>query len=424
MAFNQPLTGLRTVFSSAVTTLFGLQPKVVIPSLLVGYLTLVQLLRWRNYNLIHRKYQKKWENGELTPQEAQTIMQITVTYEMPLLMRLGLSLALFKTYAIPSISKLLLATKELGSGEKVAKRFADTEIILSTIANCPLSGFKDISLKKDDNTPAQDSRHSIALARMNYLHSRHKISNDDYLYTLSLFIIEPNVWADRYGWRRLSLIERDAPFIFWSEVGKRMGIKDIPGTFEELVSWSKGYEEQYMVPVESNHLVANLTTAELIAAVPQAFGLRKFVERLTICVLEDRVRIAMMQPEQPSYCIAFINALMGFSGFVQRWMLLPRRHPVLAIQTKLPSSSSERSRPNRFRSKPWYKPERSGLGYLLDQLTVKLGIYAALPSHDFRSAGYRLEEVGPLHLEKSGHDETFRDAERIQGCPISELFRP
>jgi hypothetical protein len=46
---------------------------------------------------------------------------------------------------------------------------------------------------------------------MNYLHSRYqkagKISNDDMLYTLSLFVLEVKRWVGLYEWRSLTPLE-------------------------------------------------------------------------------------------------------------------------------------------------------------------------------------------------------------------------
>lgn len=53
-----------------------------------------------------------------------------------------------------------------------------------------------------------------AIARMNYIHSRYqkagKISNDDMLYTLSVFITEPINWIELYEWRDMSDTEKCA----------------------------------------------------------------------------------------------------------------------------------------------------------------------------------------------------------------------
>ena len=55
-------------------------------------------------------------------------------------------------------------------------------------------------------------------------------------------------------------------------------------------------------------------------------------------------------------------------------------------------------RDDRFRAKPWYKPESRGLGAMRDRLAVMVGYYDYLPARQYKSEGYRLEEmVRPLH---------------------------
>jgi hypothetical protein len=46
-------------------------------------------------------------------------------------------------------------------------------------------------------------------------------------------------WATRFGWRELSPLEQHAFYVFWVEIGGRMGIRDIPDTLEALTAWSE-----------------------------------------------------------------------------------------------------------------------------------------------------------------------------------------
>lgn len=67
-----------------------------------------------------------------------------------------------------------------------------------------------------------------ALARMNYIHGGYqkagKISQDDLLYTLSLFITEPITWVGKYEWRAMTDMEKCAIGAFWKSIGDAMGI--------------------------------------------------------------------------------------------------------------------------------------------------------------------------------------------------------
>jgi len=185
---------------------------------LLIWLAVVRACRWKRYNDIHRQFQAKYDEKSMTPEEAQKIIHVSTMYDMPLLLNYALAFALFKTYGVPSISGLLSATKELKSKETVSRRYADTELLISTFVGCPISGFLDLAFaannKGPNPQPADDPRAMVALARVNWLHSKFNISNDDFLYTLSLFILEPAAWAKKYGWRPLSSLEQYAFFVF------------------------------------------------------------------------------------------------------------------------------------------------------------------------------------------------------------------
>ena len=80
-----------------------------------------------------------------------------------------------------------------------------------------------------------DSEHGTrAIARMNAIHGRLKISNADFLYVLSTFVFVPIDWVARFGWRPLVEGERTALFHFWRGVGTRMHIADIPADYAEF----------------------------------------------------------------------------------------------------------------------------------------------------------------------------------------------
>lgn len=111
---------------------------------------------------------------------AVALSKLTLYVEFPLLSKKALEFALFKTFAIPSISKLLAATRQF-SPAAVNKRYEDTDILLL-----------EILLNHVDS-----SRGSLALRRLNFIHGRYNISNEDFLYTLSTFILEPKRFASK-----------------------------------------------------------------------------------------------------------------------------------------------------------------------------------------------------------------------------------
>lgn len=143
---------------------------------------------------------------------------------------------------------------------------------------------------------------------MNYLHSLYrnsgKISNDDLLYTLALFALEPKNWVNRYEWRQLTDLEVCALGTFWKSMGDAMEIlyEDLPGAqsgwkngiqwMEEMEKWSVEYEKKCMVPDETNKKTADETTAMLLYDAPQS--LHPFGYKVVSALMDDRLRKAMM----------------------------------------------------------------------------------------------------------------------------------
>lgn len=175
------------------------------------------------------------------------------TLEDPLLYRLGLELALFKTYSIPSIAKVLHATQELEV--HCLKRYDDTDLILRTMI--------------EDGVDTK--RGKLALGRLNHIHGMFPISNDDYLYTLSAFVLEPSRAFAQFGWRRLSKQEEEATFQWWIEVAALMGITDLPETLASLEKFQVEYEARAQKFAPVNRQVAGPTFDLLLHLVPTGF---------------------------------------------------------------------------------------------------------------------------------------------------------
>lgn len=141
---------------------------------------------------------------------------------------------------MPSVSKILVSTREFHRAP--LRRAEDTELILSEIidvypriqnelmANRPVS---------DTEKAKQRERSDMSLRRLNELHSKYPILNDDYLFTLALFVGEPIRWVNAFEWRKLDIREINAFFKVWYDIGLRMNIKGIPNTIEDLMAFKK-----------------------------------------------------------------------------------------------------------------------------------------------------------------------------------------
>ena len=204
----------------------------------------------------------------------------------------SLQFALFRTYGIPTISKLLVQTTQFSEESTATKRYTDTTVLIAEFM-----GYHPTSTRSIE-----------AIGRMNYIHSQYqksgKILDDDLLYTLALFAGEPARWIDKYEWRKLEDFEKCAIGTFWKAIGDAMGIPfknlrsggegwlDGLQWLDELNEWSAEYEKRFMVPDRNNQKTAEQTVAILLYSLPGfAKGLgRKMVSAL----MDDRLRTAMM----------------------------------------------------------------------------------------------------------------------------------
>ena len=155
------------------------------------------------------------------------ILFLSWTHDFSWDSRKALEFALFRTYAVPSIGKLLDATGEFT--RRTQRRYDDTDLLIAEFLESGYDG----------------ERGRRAIRRMNQIHHRFSISNDDYLYVLSTFILEPIRWMERFGWRPYTEHERLAGFHFFKQVGRRMNIHDLPASLEDCERFNIQYEREH-----------------------------------------------------------------------------------------------------------------------------------------------------------------------------------
>lgn len=172
--------------------------------------------------------------------DAWKIVQLTLFYEFPWDYNRALELALYKTFAVPSISEILMQSGQFTNFAQ--KRYDDTDLLLSEIIE---NGMSPKGLE--------------AIAHMNWIHSNYKISNEDYLYVLSTFIFDSARWINTYGYRQLTKNEEIAGFYVWLEIGEQMHIKHIPPTIQAFKKYHDEYERDHFLFDEKNKKLAIAT---------------------------------------------------------------------------------------------------------------------------------------------------------------------
>ena len=252
----------------------------------------------------------------------ERIVFLSSCYEFPFDTTRALEFALFHTFCVPSIARLLDGTGEFR--ERAQKRYDDTDIIVSELMEYGYTS----------------DRGRRALARMNAQHARFKIANDGFCYVLSTFVYEPIRWNARFGWRPMCEAERLAFFHFWRQIGERMGIKNIPMGYAAFERYNIEYEIRHFRRTEASRRIG-ATMIEMFASWFPRF-VRPLVRRVMYAIMDDPVIEGFGFPKPPPATRALVTSSLRLRARLLR--LLPaRRHPFLRTEM------THRSYPDGYR---------------------------------------------------------------------------
>ncbi|MDJ1132929.1 oxygenase MpaB family protein [Streptomyces iconiensis] len=173
-----------------------------------------------------RRYDRLKHILRLDPEkDSHEIYRLIAAYEFPWDIARALELALYRTYAVPSIGRLLAETAELT--DRTQRRYDDTSLLLDAVVE---HGFDSVNGR-------------TAIRRINQMHRTYDISNDDMRYVLCTFVVTPKRWLDAFGWRRLTPHELRATAHYYSTLGRHMGIQDVPVGYAEFEKYLNDYED-------------------------------------------------------------------------------------------------------------------------------------------------------------------------------------
>lgn len=420
-------SGISTLVSSVSAAAADGSWKTAAVSLGVGYLVLVQALRFQRERSLRRRfaYPDRASLKNMTVEDAQKIIKELSSLEFPFTNETSLQFALFKTYGVETISKLLLETRNLTDPVNSLKRYEDTAVVIGEfMAN-----------------PPNSVRATTSVARMNWLHAKYissgKISNADLLYTLSVFITEPERFVRLYEWRPLNDMEYCAYAVFWRSIGDAMGIRydgylargeagdwaDGLDFAHDIARWAKQYEVEAFVP----STISNKPAVALIPMITYWLPgvIRGFAHECVCVLLGDRVREAFMLPEPGISAATFIYASLWARRFVLRHLSLPR----LVRLQRHDESTDSADAPLRLNWSYGNYPF-----YIQPTLWNRWGPKAwavwayggTLPGDDpdeYLAGGYRFADLGPRNRMGKGEDEMARDFARLRakgmgGCPF------
>ncbi|KAI8625618.1 hypothetical protein F5Y19DRAFT_449589 [Xylariaceae sp. FL1651] len=254
----------------------------------------------------------------MTLEEAYSIKLWLAEHEFSMVFSAATAFVFFKSYGIPSIAKLVAGAAHRSSSTSHVvsqKPKLDSSVILANLMGRP-------------GAPEMIA----AIDRINHIHSYYrpsgKMSDNDLLYTLSLYVLEVIRWVDKYEWRPLTRKERCALATLWKSLGEKLripynnlpshqsGFKNALHWLQELEEWGQTYEERNMKRSPDALLVAHKHLDTWLQNVPTSV---KPVARSMIAVIIDPELRLAMDINNPSAASKFIvHAIIHTRKFFRR----------------------------------------------------------------------------------------------------------
>ncbi|MFG1764590.1 oxygenase MpaB family protein [Micromonospora parva] len=238
------------------------------------------------------------------------IYQRMLRYEFPWDMRLGLNLAFNRSFSIPAIATVHTATGELT--DRTQKRIDDTGLLMYEMV---LNGF-------------EQPRGRDALRRVNQIHRPYDIGNDDFRYVLGCLVVIPTRWLQAYGWRPPCCHERQATYLFYRELGRRMGITDIPASYDEFETWFDAHDAAHLQPNDDAAAIERATRTLMLNRLPRM--LAPLGNALVSAMYDEPLRRAT-RVDTPAWSVRTgLHLALKTRSLFQRWFGAPRATPLFA----------------------------------------------------------------------------------------------
>ncbi|MEU5001556.1 oxygenase MpaB family protein [Streptomyces sp. NPDC021622] len=184
----------------------------------------------------------------------------------------GLNIGFYRTFAVPEIAQVLASTGRM-TGQTELRAKATGQMMYRLFRH------------------GLDSEQGVqAVAALNHIHARWAISNDSFLYVLACFDIAPMRWCDTYAWRPTTRAEKTASHLFYRGLAERMGIRQVPATWDEFAEWTDRYEQSRFSATSEAAALWNATRDLLANRFPAA--LSPLIRTVADALLDEPLRQA------------------------------------------------------------------------------------------------------------------------------------
>lgn len=208
------------------------------------------------------------------------------------------TVAFARQVAIPSISRIVHRT---GTGDlmKDVRRRNDHTLL-----------FFGEMMRHGYSHPAGKA----AIDRMEQIHARFGITDDDKLYTLASLAFESARVPENLGVEIFSDAELEAHFRFWRGVGLAMGL-DVPETRETFLAWALAYEQRYAYTDGGRALVDQL----FLDWRQRWFTgpLRRYSDGVLLAMMDAELRAAHRLPDPPGWATRVVPRALSAYARIQ-----------------------------------------------------------------------------------------------------------
>jgi hypothetical protein len=156
-------------------------------------------------------------------------LTLEVLYGDPIGVHAGLLIGFSRQVAVPSIARVIYRGGRGDTLHDVARRIDDTLALFGAF------------LKWGPSSPEGRA----AIARMERIHARFPITDEQKRYTLATLIFEPDRVGGHLGIDQFTAGQREAMWRFWLSVAEQMPLGGLPATSEELWRWTLDYEREH-----------------------------------------------------------------------------------------------------------------------------------------------------------------------------------
>lgn len=233
------------------------------------------------------------------PQDWEATFRNMALFDLAADMELGFFLSYYRNFAIPSIASTLHRNAEIQ--QRPMKRSYDTAIVIYELIACGLD--------------SERGREMVGL--LNRVHRNVPGSKDDFLYVLLTLLVVPIRWTQKHAWRRPTTVELAAAVRFFSELGSRMSMANVPRTYAEAEAFFEAYEAAHVAPSAEGQRLMDATVQVFQSRLPAP--LRPLAKQIISTMLDDdRLTAALGLPHSTRTSRAALKTGLAVRNAISR----------------------------------------------------------------------------------------------------------